>query len=73
MAKVTITIEDLPNGRVKAVAEPNYEFLMKVTVNSEDLSPAQAYGVVALNAIRDASKGKNPLKIIIPNVRKGIN
>lgn len=72
MARVTITIEDLPNGKVKIVADPSFEILTKITVNFSDLTSAQGYAIFALNQIRMASKAGN-INISVPKARRGMN
>lgn len=70
MAKVTITIEDLPTGGVKVVSDPNFETIMKLHISGHALTAAHGYALAALNEIR--AKGKEPgnqLKVLIPRVR----
>lgn len=70
MAKVTITIEDAPGGKVKVVAEPNFETMMQKHVSGNGLTAAQGYALAALNSIRMAAKSQsNNLKVIIPRLR----
>lgn len=73
MAKIVITIEDTPRGTVKTHVDPSYELMMKITVNSNDLTPAHVYALAAINAMRKMSKEAKPVNILIPRVRRGMN
>jgi hypothetical protein len=69
MAKVTISIEDLPNGKVRAVSTPSFEQLIKGEIAGSDLTSAQGYALKAMNAIREVSKSNEPTnKILIPKI-----
>lgn len=72
MAKVTITIEDLPGpgNKVKIVAEPNFETMMKMDISGNILTSAHGYAVLALNSIRSAAKRMGPQVLEIPRVLK---
>ena len=69
MAKVTITIEDLPGSKVKIVAEPSFEMLAKMDVSGNALTSAQGYAMYAMKKIREASKQMGPTQIFIPRKR----
>lgn len=56
MAKVIITIEDLDDGGVRCVSQPNVAQLVKIRQRDAGLTSAETYAVVALNAIH--AKGK---------------
>jgi hypothetical protein len=56
MAKVTITIEDAGNGRVKTVCDPSVETMMKMDTSGAGLTSAQGYALLALNTIRKESR-----------------
>lgn len=56
MAKVIITIEDIPEGKVKVVSDPSFEIMAKRTLSGHDLTAAHGYALRALNAITDAAK-----------------
>lgn len=71
MSKVTITIEDTPQG-VKTTLDPNYETLaFKLTGGQNNLSSAEGYAIIAVNAIRTESKRRDSkMNIIIPKKRR---
>lgn len=69
MAKIVITIEDLPTKGVKVVAEPNFETMMKMQFSGYELTSAHGYALYALNAIRAESKRQGPTKFLIPRVK----
>lgn len=72
MANVTITIEDMPGDRVKAVMSPPFAQLASKVKNSiTPLTPAEVYGIAAINKIMEISRQKKgePTKIIIPRLR----
>lgn len=72
MALVKITLEDLPGGKVKVVAEPNFETLIRVDVSGNKLTAAQGYAVGMLNYVRAESKKNDPRSLIqIPRLRPG--
>lgn len=70
MAKITITIEDIPGGKVKVVSTPSFETMAKMIQSGEDMSDAHGYALKCINTIREVSKSANPSNIIqIPKVR----
>lgn len=69
MAKITLTIEDLPGNKVKVVSDPNFETMMKMHVSGTPLTSAHGYALTAINAIRGESKKRAPTGIIIPKIR----
>lgn len=69
MAKLTITIEDLPNGRVKMVCTPNFETLVKMDLSGEHLTAAHKYALKVIMTIYKESKAREPSKILIPGAR----
>lgn len=70
MAKVTLTIEDLPDGKVKVTSDPKMEVLIKMEVSGYGLSSAEGYAFACLNKIREISKSNSAdNKIIIPRLR----
>jgi hypothetical protein len=71
MAKVTITIEDLPGNKVKVISDPSLETMFKMNLSGGDMTSAHGYAFAALNAIRRESKTKDPSPILIPKVRGG--
>lgn len=71
MAKVTITIEDTPNGMVSVKAEPTFETMAKANMSGNGLTSAQGYAVSALLHVRlAAKKQKSSLGLTFPRVRK---
>lgn len=71
MAKITITIEDLPNGSVKVEATPNFETMMKLDISGNSLTSAHGYALFVLNQVRKKSKEFNPNNLIqIPRIRR---
>ncbi len=71
MAKVTIIIEDTPNGMVAVKAEPNFETMMKKNMSGNSLTSAEGYAVSALLHVRlAAKKQKNTHGLTLPKVRK---
>jgi hypothetical protein len=70
MAKITITIEDSPDGNVRVVASPNFATMMQMEQSGHRLTSAHGYALLALNSIRNASKQKDS-RIIVPTPRLG--
>lgn len=71
MAKITVTIEDAPNGQVKCVADPSFEQLMGLDATGQGWTSAQGYAVFLLNQLRMASKElekKHNPKILLPKI-----
>jgi hypothetical protein len=69
MAKVTVTFEDLPNGKVKVVSDPSVETFFKIDISGHALTSAQGYALSAINHIHKASKDKDTsLNIKMPKV-----
>lgn len=66
MAKITITIEDSPDGRVKVVSNPSIETMLKMEVSGEKLTAAYGYAFNCLNTFRQISKSNEPSIIIKP-------
>jgi len=69
MAKITITIEDIFDDKVKIVCEPNFMTMMSIHVSGNQLKASHGYAICALNAIRDESKKRGPQNIIIPRLK----
>jgi hypothetical protein len=68
MARINILIEDTFDGKVKVVATPNFETMVKMDISGEMLTSAHGYDFKALNAIRAESKALAPTKILIPKL-----
>jgi hypothetical protein len=72
MARIVITIEDTPDGKVKTVADPNFETMMQMNASGHKLTSAHGYAIRALNAMVEASKEPGDHRIIIPKlIRRG--
>lgn len=70
MAKITITFEDAPEGKVRVQSDPSFETMAKMDLSGTPLTSAQGYAIHALNAIRKAAKdeAQKQLNILIPKV-----
>lgn len=51
MSTVTITIKDLPGGKVQVKAEPNLATLAKLRISQDDFSQAEQVAIMALREI----------------------
>ena len=75
MAKVTITLEDQPNGTVKAVCDPSYESMAKAITGGHSTSNAFGLALKIANtmlaAAREASQGRRGSGIILPALKPG--
>lgn len=70
MAKVTITIEDLPNGKVRTISNPSFEIMARMA-KSEALTSAHGYAITALKAVQEASHQQGSLIVKIPKLKPG--
>jgi hypothetical protein len=72
MAKVTFTLEDMPNGTVKTVLTPSGETLLSKVAShgAESLTAAEGYAMFLVNQLRVASKAQTS-RIIVPMPRYG--
>lgn len=68
MAKVVITIEDRPDGKVKILCEPTFERMIAMEMSGETLSSAHGYAYKILNDIRKESKRLGPTLLHIPKL-----
>lgn len=68
MAKIILTIEDGPGGKVRVTSNPSFETLMKKHRSGHELTSADGYALRAINAIMAESKSKEPTKILIPRL-----
>lgn len=66
MAKITLTIEDKPDDKVKVVVNPSMETIFKMIESGENLTSAYGYAVRAVNSIKEASDENGPNKIYVP-------
>lgn len=69
MAKITITIEDIGNGKVRAVMNPTGFTIARMIMSGEDTTNAHGIAIAALNAILKEQKlSESGKKIIIPKI-----
>jgi hypothetical protein len=68
MAKAIITIEDLPNGKVKVETNPSFEVLMKMDESGNGLTCAHGYLFSVINHIQRISKQNGPIIRQIPRL-----
>ena len=59
MAKVTITIEDLPNQMVKVTSDPSAKEIAMMILNTDDHSGCHFYGAVLMRAARGINQVLN--------------
>ena len=71
MAKVIITIEDLPNDKVKTTCSPSFETMMRMHLSGTRLTAAHGYALAAINKIVEEAKNGCPSRILIPRTRTG--
>lgn len=70
MAKITITIEDAPDGSVRLVSNPTMETFFKMDLSGSTLTPSQTYALAMLNRAREVSRQRSDqVAIHIPRVR----
>jgi hypothetical protein len=70
MARVTITIEDLENGKVRVVSDPSFENMIRAEISGHTISSAFGYAFTAINAIRNEAKKTEPEnRILIPKLK----
>lgn len=71
MARITIVIEDKPNGNVSMTATPPFSQLaQKAFQDDSRLTSAEGYALKCYNSVRDASKAQKPKHIItLPRIR----
>lgn len=68
MSKITITIEDTPDGKVKAVVDPTCETIIKKHASGHELTSAEAYVLFVTRELREESKRQSPTRILIPRI-----
>lgn len=69
MAKIIITVEDMPNGNVKIVSNPTFEEIAKKDLSGETLTNADGYAIAMLNRARQIGKSTESTNIIqIPKI-----
>lgn len=70
MAKVVITIEDTLDGKVKVVAEPNFETMMHMDLSGNKLTSAHGIAFFTLNTLWKEMKHRDPTKLLVPKVKR---
>jgi len=66
MAKITITIEDMPGDKVKTVVDPPVATIFKMIESGEEMTSAFGYAMRAVNSIQEAANDLAPNKIYVP-------
>lgn len=67
MAKILIEIEDLPDNKVRVVATPNFDTMMRIVASGNEITSAHGYALAAMRAIRECSKDKT-ITLQVPRV-----
>lgn len=70
MAKIVLTFEDKPGDKVSVDAKPKFSELVQIEISGAGLTSAQAYALFALNKIREESKKRDKMKLILPRIIK---
>ena len=68
MAKITITIEDLPVSGVSVAVDPTCETLIQKHVSGNGMTIAEAYALFVARQLREESKRQGPSQIYIPRI-----
>ena len=72
MAKVTITVEDKPNGHVKITVDPPVANLMQMVANRNvQLTAAEGYVLFAVRQMREESNNRKTQGLIVRIPRIG--
>lgn len=75
MAKVTITLEDKPGGRVEVICNPKFEEMAKAITGGLSQSDAYGMGLFLANALlkrfRDLRQNRPMGKLILPALKPG--
>ena len=74
MAKITLTIEDNPNGlTVKVTSDPSFSAMTERSFSGAGITHAEGYAISALLHLRKCAdsprKAKGKSQIIVPNMR----
>lgn len=67
MAKILITIQDMPDGTVSCVSTPNFAEMMRD--GQGPLTAAEGYALYALNAVRNESRKKESINLKLPKIK----
>jgi hypothetical protein len=68
MSKITITIEDRPEGGVKITSDPNFETMMKIQISGNEFTSAHGYAFALLNHARKLGRDNDPMKLLVPRI-----
>ena len=68
MAKITITIEDLPVSGVSVTVDPTCETLIQKHISGNGMTGAEAYALYAARQLREEAKRQGPSQIYIPRI-----
>jgi len=68
VAKVVITIEDIPDNKVKITCDPSLEKMIQMELSGNNLTSAHGYAFKTLNEIRKESKVNGPTLLDIPKI-----
>lgn len=68
MPKVTMTIEDLPDGKVKCVLNPSAETLLKKQASGHVLSSAEGYLIFCANKLRECANSQSNIIVKVPRI-----
>jgi len=69
MARVVITIEDEPNGRVKMVCDPTYSVLaQRITSGADKLTEGEGIALFVINEVRKTFTKRKKSIITLPRV-----
>lgn len=69
MAKVTITLEDMPDGSVRSVMSPSGALIAKMIVSGEKTTKAHDFALAAINSVLREEKMSTRGRIIKPKLR----
>lgn len=67
MAKITIVIEDIPQGKIKVTCDPPVVKIMHRHLSGYEMTGAHGYALCALNAVREESRKRGQGKILLPH------
>lgn len=68
MAKITITIEDTFDGKVKVVSDPTFMTMASMVNSGESMKSSHGYALAVIKRIRELSKEQGSLIMPIPKV-----
>ena len=59
MADITITIKDLPDGKVEFKSDPNFSEIAKMAQSGHELTNAHGYAMFVMNRLYESTQSKN--------------